>query len=304
MKKKREKEMYKGLSNDNSHSKFKIFGVSLWRILGYFIIYSLLGYIVEVLYGLITKGVIESRQSFLYGPFCGIYGLGAILMLLPFKKRINANRLQIFIGSAIIGCIVEYFISWFGETCMHIKWWDYTNYFLNINGRVCLYFGIFWGILGIWLIKRLNPHVDEIIDRLKNKIPSFRRKAVVSAVSLFLLIDCIASVVALDYYKIRVVVENNVEVANFEEYQERYNKIYSNEKRKRFIEVCWGNETMIKTFPNIKLNDKNGNIVYLNSFYPNIQNYYYKVFENEVHNLQKEGRSLNCKIAYSYKPFK
>ena len=58
----------------NSQSKIKIAGVSLWRILGYFIIYSLLGYIVEVLYGMVTKGVIESRQSFLYGPFCGIYG--------------------------------------------------------------------------------------------------------------------------------------------------------------------------------------------------------------------------------------
>ena len=140
-------------TKNNNEKRLTICGVSLWRILGYFIIYSLLGYIVEVLYGLITKGVIESRQSFLYGPFCGIYGLGAILMVLPFKKHTKANRLEIFFGSAIIGCVVEYFISWFGETFMQIKWWDYSNYFLNINGRVCLYFGIFWGILGIWLVK-------------------------------------------------------------------------------------------------------------------------------------------------------
>lgn len=266
-----------------------IFGVSLWRILGYFIIYSFLGYVVEVLYGLITKGVIESRQSFLYGPFCGIYGLGAVFMILPFKKRKNAKNIELFLGSAIIGCIVEYFISWFGETFMHIKWWDYTNYFLNINGRVCLYFGIFWGILGMWLVKRVNPRVDEIIDKLKNKIPSFKQKSFVSLTSILLLVDCIVSVVALDYYKIRVIVENNIDVENFEYFSNRYDKIYSDEKKKKFIETCWGNEVMIKTFPNIKVNDKAGNIVYLNSFYPEIQNYYYKVFDNEVDNLTDVG---------------
>jgi len=282
MKKTRQKKL---CNKDNSKSRIKICGVSLWRILGYFIIYSLLGYIVEVLYGLITKGVIESRQSFLYGPFCGIYGLGAILMVLPFKKYSKANKLEIFFGSAIIGCVVEYFISWFGETFMQIKWWDYSNYFLNINGRVCLYFGIFWGILGIWLIKRLNPRVDEIIDRLKSKIPNFKRKSIVSLANVFLLVDCLITVQALDYYKTRVVIENNIPVVNFEYYKERYDEIYSNEKRKAFIEKCWGNEVMIKTFPNIKVNDKYGNIVYLNSFYPEIQNYYFKVFEHEIGNL-------------------
>ena len=270
---------------NKNQSRFKICGVSVWRILGYFIIYSLIGYIVEVLYGLVTKGVIESRQSFLYGPFCGIYGLGAILMVLPFKKRPRANRIQIFFGSAIIGCLVEYFISWFGETFLHVKWWDYTNYFLNINGRVCLYFGIFWGILGVWLIQTVNPRVDELIDRLKQKIPSISQKSFVSLANLFLLIDCITTIVALEYYQVRVIVENQIPVTNYEYYESRYDEIYSDEKRNRFIEICFGNEVMIKTFPNLKIEDENGNIVFLNSFYPEIQNYYYKVFDNEVNNL-------------------
>ena len=48
--------------------KFTILGMSIWRVLAYFIIYSILGYLIETLFGLVTKGVIESRQSFLYGP--------------------------------------------------------------------------------------------------------------------------------------------------------------------------------------------------------------------------------------------
>lgn len=66
--------------------KIKIVGISIWRILAYFIIYSVVGYIIETLYGMLTKGVIESRQSFLYGPFCSIYGLGACLMIICLQK--------------------------------------------------------------------------------------------------------------------------------------------------------------------------------------------------------------------------
>ena len=60
----------------------KIMGISIWRILAYFIIYSFLGYVIETIFGIVTKGVWESRQSFLYGPFCAIYGLGACIMII------------------------------------------------------------------------------------------------------------------------------------------------------------------------------------------------------------------------------
>ena len=52
------------------------------RICAYFIIYSILGFIIETIYALIVYKVIESRQSFLYGPFCSIYGIGALIMIL------------------------------------------------------------------------------------------------------------------------------------------------------------------------------------------------------------------------------
>ena len=62
---------------------------SFWRILAYFIIYSVIGFVLETLFGLATTGILESRKSFLYGPFCGVYGLGAVVMIMtlsPFKK--------------------------------------------------------------------------------------------------------------------------------------------------------------------------------------------------------------------------
>ena len=62
--------------------KLKIFGISIWTILTYFIFYSIIGYVIESIFGIITKGVWESRQSSLYGPFCSIYGLGAVFIII------------------------------------------------------------------------------------------------------------------------------------------------------------------------------------------------------------------------------
>ena len=75
----------------------KIEGITLWRIVAYFIIYSVAGFIIETIFGVLTKGVLESRKSFLYGPFCAIYGLGAVVMILclqPFKKNNNTSYID------------------------------------------------------------------------------------------------------------------------------------------------------------------------------------------------------------------
>ena len=82
--------------------KLKILSFSIWRLLAYFIIYSVVGYIIETLFGIVTKGVWESRQSFLYGPFCGVYGLGAVVMIVflqYFKKNNNTLGFKTFMMS-------------------------------------------------------------------------------------------------------------------------------------------------------------------------------------------------------------
>ena len=137
--------------------------------MAYFIIYSVLGSIVETLFGLVTKGVIESRQSFLYGPFCAIYGLGAVIMILGLQ-RFNKNNYTLFFGGFVIGSIVEYVISLIGEIIFNIKWWDYSSMAFNINGRVCIAFSFFWGVLAIYLMSHLNPLVDKFLDKISPKV--------------------------------------------------------------------------------------------------------------------------------------
>ena len=92
----------------------KIQKISIWRLLSYFIIYSFIGYIVETLFAMINYNVLESRKSFLYGPFCGIYGVGAIIFILSLRY-FNKNGYKVFFTGCLIGSVVEYIISFLGE---------------------------------------------------------------------------------------------------------------------------------------------------------------------------------------------
>ena len=279
---KQEKEINLG----EKKKKITINGISVWRILAYFIIYSIAGYIIETLYGIITKGVWESRQSFLYGPFCGIYGLGAVVMIVclhKFPKKFNA----LFIGGFIVGSVVEYIVSLVGELLLGVKWWDYSGMPLNINGRICVYFSVFWGFLGIYLIASLNPKVDRIINWIKSKFKTYKGlKTCVVTVFVLLMIDCIATAFAIEFFLVRMIVKNDIPVANKEAVIEQYDKIYGNEKLSKFIYEFWGAKKMIRTFPNLKINDKDGNIVYMDSLL-DIQPYYVKVHDKNNKNNEE-----------------
>ena len=257
---------------------FTIMGISIWRILAYFIIYSVIGYIIETLYGIIIKGVWESRQSFLYGPFCGIYGLGAVIMIIflhKYQKKYNA----LFIGGFIVGSITEYIVSLFGEMVLGVKWWDYSGMPLNLNGRICVYFSIFWGFLGMYLIASLNTKIDRLINWIKSKFKSLKAlKGITITIIILLLLDCIATGFAINFFLIRMIAKNDINVENKEQVMQEYNTIYGNEKLSDFIYTFWGDKKMIKTFPNLKTTDKDGNIIYMDSLL-DIQPYYMQIYD-------------------------
>ncbi len=290
IKKHTEKNEVSNLKNNSNQDKkrvFKINGISIWSILAYFIIYSILGYIIETLYGICTKGVWESRQSFLYGPFCGIYGLGAIIMIIflyKYQKKYNV----LFFGGFILGSIIEYIVSWFGEMILGVKWWDYSGMPLNLNGRICVYFSIFWGFLGIYLIASLNPKIDKLINWTKKKIKSAKLlKTITITIILLLLIDCIATGFAISFFKIRIIVENDIDIKNRNEVIKAYDSIYGNEKLSEFIYKFWGDKKMIRTFPNLKVIDKNNNIIYFSDLI-DVQPYYLKVVDKNNVNSNEE----------------
>ena len=259
----------------NDVKKFTIFGVSIWRIFAYFIIYSVIGYIIETVFGMVTKGVIESRQSFLYGPFCAIYGLGAVVMILSLKY-FNKNHNTLFVGGFIVGSIVEYIVSWYGDVFLNVKWWDYSNMPLNINGRICVFFSLFWGFLAIYLMGYANPRVDKLINKIKSKISINKLKIITTIIILFMAVDCIITGIAIKLFMIRKVHEYDLKVSNKQEIEEEYSVIYKNDKIDEFIMRYFGDKKMIKTFPNLKTQDENGNMLYFDCYVGDIKPYYYK----------------------------
>lgn len=259
--------------NIKEKDKFTIFGIEAPRIVAYFVIYSIIGFIIETLFGLVTKGVLESRKSFLYGPFCGIYGLGAIIMIIALR-RFNKNNYTLFIGGFIVGSIIEYTISLIGEELFQIKWWDYSNMPFNINGRICVSFSIFWGILAIYLMSHLNPKIDRLIDKVNPKL--LKRIAIVAAI--LLLLDFLITSFALKMFFTRLVNDYDLELQNVDQYREVYTALYNNEDIKKIVDKYFSYEKMLHTFPNIKVTDKDGNIVLVADILNYIQPYYVRVF--------------------------
>lgn len=210
--------------------------------------------------------------------FYGIYGVGAVIIIV-FSQYFNKNNFTLFLGGYVIGSVTEYLTSFLVEVILHAKWWDYSNNILNVNGRVCLLYSIFWGILTIFLVKKFNPFIDNLIIKIENKITPKLTKGVIAFLIIFLMLDCMATCYAQDAFITRIVLKNDIEIKDLERREKDYQKIEENEYLSNFVDKYWNDKKMIITFPNMKIEDKDGNIIYLDSLLPDIQPYYKKIFE-------------------------
>lgn len=132
-----------------------------------FFIYSVIGWLWEVLLYLIQQGEFINRGTLL-GPWLPIYGVGGVLCLV-LLKRFRENKVLTFFLVFLICGIIEYTTGWYLLTVNGSRWWDYTGYFLNINGFVCLEGLLVFALAGSLSIYLLSPIID---DKLK-KFPDW-----------------------------------------------------------------------------------------------------------------------------------
>ena len=256
--------------------------LTIWKIIAYFIIYSVIGYIIETIFAFVMYGVIESRQSFMYGPFCSIYGVGAITMIIGLRY-FNKNNYTLFIGGYLIGSIIEYAISFFGELLIGTRWWDYSNKFLNINGRICLTYSVFWGLLGLYLIKALNPKIDQLINWIELKIGKKVFNLSIIIILSIMLIDALYSGFAEDWVLTKVSIEKDLNVSNKEKKLQKYDYMYSNDNRKNFVDTFWTIDKVLMAYPNLTVYTSDNEKVYVKELYPEIHPYLYR------RNVEKKG---------------
>lgn len=160
--------------------------ISTWFL--YFMVYSFLGWLAETFYcSALQQKIVE--RGFLTGPYCPIYGFGAIIVLILLDPYISHPLLLFFLGM-ILTSILEYAASYIMEKLFHMRWWDYSEHRFNINGRVCLWNSTLFGILCLVLTLLVHPPITEIIG----KIPSFYLYIVSSLILLVFTVDCIYSV--------------------------------------------------------------------------------------------------------------
>ena len=134
----------------------------------YFIIYSFLGWLMEVIYSFFSLKKFVNR-GFLLGPICPIYGYGVLAIILLIGKD-TSDALGVFLKAILICSVLEYFTSFFMEKLFKARWWDYSNRKFNINGRICLETMIPFGILGCLVVYLLHPFVVNMVDLLNSTL--------------------------------------------------------------------------------------------------------------------------------------
>ncbi len=127
------------------------------------IFYSFVGWTYETTLCSVSGRKFVNR-GFLNGPYCPVYGFGALLDIL-FLRRID-NVFLLFLGGAVLTCSLEYFTSYIMEKLFSARWWDYSERKFNLNGRICLQGALVFGLLSVFLMKVLHPAVLNVTAML------------------------------------------------------------------------------------------------------------------------------------------
>ena len=137
------------------------FSFTFFELYAYFMIYSFLGWAMESTYVSINAKKWVNR-GFINGPFCPIYGTGALLILLALKP-VSDSILLLFLGGFVIATVVEYLIGLILEKLFHATWWDYSQKPFNIKGRVCLERSVEWGVLTAFVMRVVQPVIADFV---------------------------------------------------------------------------------------------------------------------------------------------
>ena len=207
-----------------------------------FFIYSFIGWIIETIYVSIKQAKIANR-GFLIGPYCPIYGLSAIIMT-SLLSSYKDDILILFIVGLFIASLLEYITSLLLEKLFKVRWWDYSDKILNIDGRVCLQNSVLFGLLCILLVQFLDPTINNCIFNISDTY-----RLIISLIFLILFIfDTVISYVTI--YKIEKVAF--IKYGLKRDYTEEIAKIVKN----KLLKESRTFRRLFKAFPNLNILNK------------------------------------------------
>ena len=200
-----------------------------------FLGYSFLGWIIEVIFTIFVEGKLVNR-GFLVGPLVPIWGTGAILITLFLKP--NDSIFSLIVSSAFVGTILEYIVNYVMEKIFKVRWWDYSQFPFNLNGRVCLITSCMFGIAGLLVIKVFNPLFIKLFLMINESVFCI----LVSVLFVLACIDFCVSFNIIQKFKFSV-----------DSVRKDYTEEISKKVRKTLMEKSLWFRRLFKAFPNIKL---------------------------------------------------
>lgn len=138
---------------------------SIWSLIIMFMIFSMIGWVWEVLVFIVQTGQLVNRGS-MHGPWVPIYGTGGVLILLVLYRFRSKPFLE-FLTAIVLCGTLEYGTSLVMEILNDgVRWWDYTGYFMNLGGRICAEGLLVFGLGGVatvyWIAPNLNGWLRKI----------------------------------------------------------------------------------------------------------------------------------------------
>ncbi len=199
----------------------EIFGFDLRIYFLLFMIYSVIGWCMEVTCKLIQYRRFINR-GFLIGPYCPIYGYGAIAITVLLQKYID-DPWVLFIMAILVCGTLEYLTSFFMEKIFKARWWDYSQRKFNLNGRICVGTIIPFGILGLFIMYVSNPFLLKWLGL----IPEITLNWISAIAFVIYIVDNIVSTVVIKYVKkARLIAGKDLD--NTEEMTEKVKEILQN----------------------------------------------------------------------------
>lgn len=170
--------------------EIRLFGFEWFYLFYHFFLYSFFGWIYESCLVSFQRRKLVNR-GFLNGPVIPIYGAGATVIMMALDP-IREHYVAVFFVGMLVASVLEFVTSWLMEKLFHTRWWDYSDWKCNLQGRICLGASLFWGVLSVTMELVLKPGMDLLIA----DIPRRAGEVVGYGIAAVFLADFIVTVIS------------------------------------------------------------------------------------------------------------
>lgn len=136
------------------------------------LVYSFVGFLLEVSYAALRRHPQRARKCFLFFPLCPVYGLSAAAIL-SLPDWVLSRPVLLFLAGGLLATLMEYAVALFYELGAGVRFWDYSQQPGNLSGRICPFFTLLWGVLTLVIYYGIHPLLLPLLERFPQELLAF-----------------------------------------------------------------------------------------------------------------------------------